>query len=114
MPNLINLKGVFMKFTQKQFTLINKLINLVKSPLLSIKKNRKESGINIFKPSTVSVPMDLVQKLNCEGLEVMLNEASESFSPKTGEKLQTDASICIFKASEKASTLEELDIEIED
>ena len=102
-----------MKFTKSQFALINKLITLVKSPLLSIKKNRKESGINIFKPSTVSLPMDLVEKLNSEGLEVMQNEASESFSPKTGEKIQSDASICIFKASEKAQTLEELDIEIE-
>ena len=102
-----------MKFTQSQFTLIDKLINLVKSPLLCVRINAKKTGINIFKPSTVSVPMDLVQKLNSEGLEVMQNEASVSFSPKTGEKVTTDASICIFKASEKASTLEDLDIQVE-
>jgi len=102
-----------MKFTQKQFTLINKLINLVKSPLLSVRINSKQTGINIFKPSTVSVPMDLVQKLNSEGLEVMQNEASEKFSPKDGSKISTDASICIFKATEKAQSLEGLDIQVE-
>ena len=101
-----------MKITQVQFTLINKLINLVKAPLTSVRINKSQTGVNIFKPSTVSVPVDLKQKLNNEGFEVMQNEATESFSPKDGSKISTDASICIFKKTSSTS-LEGLDIEIE-
>lgn len=103
-----------MKFTQIQFTLINKLIGIVKSPLLSVRINAKKTGINIFKPSSVELPKELVVKLNSEGLEVMQIESSVSFSPKTGEKVTTDASICIFKATEKAQSLEGLDIQVEE